>query len=128
MPLAIEGMKKSLHKMLIDSHVAAAAVALLLMFSGIDFVSALWMPFSRVGAFIATAIAILDIPYLSLDLFTRLYLYESALRLVEALLGFGAAWILSRHIYGVGPLRCLQTCGSKIRRPAHVRSVKENAR
>lgn len=115
-------MKTSLRKTLVDSHVAAITIAMLLLISGTNFVLAFREPAIRVGTFLATAVAILDIPYIphSLDPFTRMKLMTSAIEFAEALLVFCAAWILSRCTYGIGPLSCLRSCRTLIRRTNHV--------
>lgn len=55
----------SLCKVMAKSHVAAVAVAVLLLWSMDLAFRALWEPLSRIAEFLFTAIAILDIPYIS---------------------------------------------------------------
>lgn len=115
-------MKTSLRNTLVESHVAAMTVAMLLLISGTNFVLAFWEPVFRAGTFLATAVAILGVPYIphSLEPFTRMQLMASALQLAVAVLVFCAAWILSRWAYGVGPLSCLRFYRDRIRRTTHV--------
>ena len=119
-----------LRRALIDSHVAAITVALLMLMSGADFVLALREPASSIGAFLGTAALTLDIPYIprTLDPFTRVKVIASALELAEALLVFGAAWILSQWTYSVGPIRCLRSYRNIVRRTSDVRSFEDSSR
>ena len=80
-------MRPSLRRVLADSHVAAVAIAVLLLWSLDAAFSALWPPVSRALEFVFTGIAILDIPYLprtftvadwSMLIPTLVYLYQAA--------------------------------------------------
>lgn len=118
-----------LRKALVGSHIAAITVAILLMMSGADLVLALREPAFYIGTFLGTAALILDIPYIphALDPFTRIRLIICALILAEALLKFGAAWLLSRWAYGFGPIRCIRSCLDIIRRNSHARSFEDSS-
>ena len=114
-------MKISLRQILADSHVAAVAIALLLLWSLDGLVDALWVPLSRAIEFLVTAVAILDVPYFSRILTTadRLNLLVVGGYLYSALASFFAAWVLSHWVYGAGPLRSLISYG-KTNRRGHV--------
>ena len=99
-------MNRSLREMLADSHVAAIAIVLLLLWS-IDwgFRSVLILV-SSVGEYVVTAIAIVGIPSGS-PFIARGTWVSAWLDFVPALSILLAAWILSRWVYGLGPLRSL---------------------
>lgn len=102
-------MKSSLREILIESHVAAVAIAVLL-FGALDCgFQGLCVPLGRVATYSFTAIAILDIPYLSpgATIQDRLMLATTAFLLVGMLANLGAAWLLARWVYGVGPINAL---------------------
>ena len=117
-------MQASLRKVLIDSHVAAVAIAVLIFFS-LDSVASvaravfgLWGPFLEVVSFLATAVAIRGIPSSPV---TRYYVTDYLLpatlpNLFLALVYLAAAWLLSRWVYGTGPLRSLSTYRDKLSR------------
>lgn len=118
-------MPASLRKVLIDSHVAAVTIAMLIFFSAVEAVFALWEPVSQVVsylitavAYLITAVAIRDIPSFPV---TRSYVTSSMLPitftiLLLALANLAAAWLLSRWVYGVGPLRSLGNLRNKLLR------------
>jgi hypothetical protein len=119
-----KAMRTSLRDVVVDSHVAAAAIASLLFFSLGDIFRALWAllaPVSQVIAFLLTAVAIQGIPYFSreLDVVTRLQLEIMLSLLSSALISFASAWVLSRWAYGAGPIRSLRTCCNTLRRRNH---------
>jgi hypothetical protein len=102
-------INRSLRQILADSHVAAATIAVLLLWSLDAAFLALWEPVSRVLGFLFTAVAILDVPYYSPSVTTldRLMLITMSAYSYSAAASFLAAWLLSRWVYGVGPLRSL---------------------
>lgn len=109
-------MKRSLRDALAESHTAAVAIAVLLVWSLDGAFRALWDPAFRAVSFLFTAIAIFDIPYFSptltiADWFT---LTTTLFYLYSAIISFSAAWLLSRWVYGVGPLRSLMSYRSKL--------------
>ena len=63
----------------------------------------------RMITFVATAVAILDVPYFSAELtsYDSLTLFRMGTNLYTAAVAFSAAWILSQWVYGMGPFRCL---------------------
>lgn len=110
-------MKPSLREVLFRSHVAAVAIAVLLLW-GIDAgLRAIWQPLYRVITFLFTAVAILDIPYYSSSLSEKWLLWIPALfNLFFAFLNLAAAWLLSQWVYGVGPFRSLRECAASLKR------------
>lgn len=111
-------MPSALRKVLIESHVAAIAVAVLIFFSVAQIINAVWMPALYAVYFLLTAIAIRIIPYLpnSPDVITRQTWLNSFINLFSALASLAAAWALSRQVYGTGPLRMLGSYREKLSR------------
>lgn len=114
-------MNRSLRQVLADSHVAAVTVAVLLLWSLDGAFRALWVPVSRAVEFLFTALAILDIPYFSrtLTAVDRWRLISAFYFLYSPIVSFPAAWLLSRWVYGIGPIRSLVMCCSKLTRRKH---------
>lgn len=106
---------------LAESHVAAIAIAVLLVWSLDGVFRAVWAPVFRAVSFLFTAIAIFDIPYFSptLTVADRFTLMTTFSNLFSAIISFFAAWLLSRWVCGVGPLRCLMSYRSKLTRRQH---------
>jgi len=105
---------------LADSHVAAVAIALFLLWSLDAAFSALWPPVFDALSYVFTAIAILDIPYLgSLRIADRSMLILSFSYGYSCIVSLSAAWLLSKWIYGVGPFRALMDLRSKLIRSDH---------
>jgi|SRR5207245_7308267 len=93
-------MKHSLREMLAESHVSVVAIAVLVLwFFDLGF-RALWGPLWRIVTFLFTAIAILDIPYVSpkLGVADRAMLFSTFLYSIEAVMSFA------------GPSHCLAGC------------------
>lgn len=114
-------MKPSLREILADSHVAAVTIVVLLLWSIDSAFRALWDPLYAVLSFLFTAVAILDIPYISAGpgimyrpmwIMTSFYLFSSITCLFTARL-------LSRWAYGMGPLRSLSQYRVRIGRSPH---------
>ena len=118
MPTSGESVKLSLRKILADSHVSAVAIAVLLFRSLDSAFWALWGPLSRVVSFLFTAVAILDIPYFSytLDLKDRFTLFFTFSYLFNSLVYLAAAGLLSRWVYGIGPLCSLSKYRTRLAR------------
>jgi hypothetical protein len=117
-----ERVKPSLRKILADSHVSAIAIAVLL-FRSLD--SAFWAllgPLSPAAIFLFKAVAILDIPYFSrtLTVSDHLTLYVALSNLFNSFIYLAAAVLLSRYVYGMGPLRSLSKYRSRLARRNHV--------
>jgi hypothetical protein len=115
-------VRNSLRIILADSQVAAAAIAVLLLWFFDGIFQAAWTLGSRVVSFLFTAIAILDIPYFSstLTFADRSLLLLACSYLYSAIVSLSAAWLLSRWVYGVGPLRSLIRCQDKLIVRKHV--------
>jgi hypothetical protein len=118
---AAENMQNSLRKTLIDSHVAAIAIAVLIFTCVAEAFFAVWYPVERFLSSLLTAVATGDIPYIprAVDALTRVNLLAAFTQLVSALSVLAAAWLLSRWIYGTGPLRSLGAYQGKLSRKTH---------
>jgi hypothetical protein len=114
-------MKPSLRQVLADSHVSAVAIAILLIWSFDSVLDAFWNPFVNVFSFLATAVAILGLPYIppQLTLSQRLMLITFCSFLFNAFSCFAAAWLLSSWVYGMGPLRSLKSYRERFARRRH---------
>src|ERR1017187_5185171 len=91
-------MKRPLRQALADSHVSAVAIAILLVWS-IEWVcQALLGPSIRLVDFLFTAVAILDIPFISpkLNFEDRRMFLDTCFYFFNALSTVAAAWLLSR--------------------------------
>jgi hypothetical protein len=111
-----ERMKPSLRELLAESHIAAVAIAVLLLWSLDSGFQALWRPLSHVLGFLFTAVAILDMPDFSFGLEERVILITTFFYLLAALISLAAAWLLSHWVYGRSPLRSLSTYRAKLTR------------
>lgn len=111
-----ETVKRSLRQALKDSHVAAVAMAFLLLGALDATIRGLWEPAYRLGVFLVSAIAIWDIPYLSPGgpAVDRFMLIITFYFLYSAMVSLSAAWLLSRWVYGLGPLGSLTAYRSKL--------------
>lgn len=106
----------------LDSHVAAVTIAVLLLWSLDGAFRALWDPLSRIATLLLTATAILGVPYFNraLDRGDRLILITTLLYLTGVLINLFAAWLLSRWVYGAGPLQSLRMFGARFIGRNHV--------
>jgi hypothetical protein len=116
-----ETMQASLRKTLIDSHVAAAAIAILLLSSlrtALFFLPTLsyWVAPALTAAWKTRDFSQ---SHLSLNYATSVILPASLVSLFGALACVLAAWLLSRWVYGVGPLRSLGSYRGKLSRRTH---------
>jgi hypothetical protein len=111
-------MKLSLRQTLVDSHVAAVAIMLLLFWSFKWTIEAFWEPISRLAKFLFTAVAILDIPYISptLDVTDRHMFINTCFFFLNAVSAVAAAWLLSQWVYGEGPFRSLSRYRRRLER------------
>ena len=113
-------MLASLRKVLIDSHVAAVTVAILLFFSLKGFYCAAFRIVNRLVLYVQI---ISSHQYLNIlrELRSRdpdmlsvtLQCFSGGMGLVFA------AWLLSRWLYGVDPMRCLASYQNKFSRKTH---------
>ncbi|MGA9882107.1 MAG: hypothetical protein WBQ34_00140 [Candidatus Acidiferrales bacterium] len=113
-------MTHSLRKILADSHVAAIAAAVLIVWSAYWLAFAIpWTiessldPIASIANYLATAVAIRGVPaspiISSPDNWDRLQLAIILGSLFKALFSFAGASILTRCVYGAGPLRALKS-------------------
>jgi cation transporter-like permease len=111
-------VQPSLRKTLVDSHVAAVAIAILIFAFVSQAAFALWGPADRVLLFLIVAGSIRDNPGLAPapDYLTRQMLLTILTNLLSALMNLAAAWLLSRWVYGTGPLRSLGNYRGKLSR------------
>jgi hypothetical protein len=109
MPPIGETVKPTLRMVLADSHISAVAIAVLLLRSLEWAFRALVGPLLRVAGALFYAVAILEIPdfSLTLDRRDRLILITTFSYFFGALSSVAAAWLISRGVYGVGPLHVL---------------------
>jgi hypothetical protein len=117
-----ECVKTSFREILADSHISAVAIGVFLLWSLESTARAVWSPLFSAASFLFTAVAILDIPYSSptLTLADRLMWFSTGFYLFNAFMTFAAAWLLSRWVYGAGPLRSLSKYRANFARRNHV--------
>jgi hypothetical protein len=122
MPTSGESVKPSLRKILADSHISAVAIAVLVLWSLDSAFWALWGPLSRAVSFLFTALAVLDIPFFSrtLTITDRVTLFITFLYFFNSFVYLAAAGLLSRWVYGMGPLRSLGKYRTRLARRTHV--------
>ena len=121
-------MERSLRKTLSDSHIAAVAIAVLIVWS-IDWASKVLFSLLVLG-FVFSGSVVMNglmwwhdgiIPVGSRDMFFDRSLSIMTLEyLFWTVITYGAAWIVSRCVYVVGPLRTLSTYGAKAARRDYV--------
>jgi hypothetical protein len=97
--------RATIRKLLADSHIGAVSIAVLLFWALDSIFLALWEPLYAAGSFVLKAIAILDIPLMTFSTEYLLILVFSYT--VEATASLIVARLLSKWLYGVGPLQCL---------------------
>ena len=102
-------MRPMFRKVLADSHVAAIAIAVLLLKSLESGVRTLEHPFYLAVNFLITSVAIRGIPYGS-GTFTFVDWIMPVGYLTNSVTTLGAAWLVSRWVYGVGPFCSLSKC------------------
>ena len=112
-------LKPSLRETLATSRIGAVAIAVLL-FLTLDFVfNAFWTLLSPLEDYLVNATAfILGIPFSQHMLFAST-LFESPYYLLTALVTIAAASLLSRWLYGGGPIRVLRTYRALLNRRNH---------
>lgn len=109
---------KSLRETLVASHISAVAVATLAFFSLEFAVRALAEPFPSAVYFVATAVAVRGMPYIShrIGLASYFSLIFASFHLFWAITSFGGAWLLSHWAHGAGPFAYLKRYGALLRR------------
>jgi hypothetical protein len=98
-------VKTSFRETLSASHISAVAIAVLLLWSLDSGLQALWAPLPGAIDYLATSVAILGIPQISIA--SDPTLVFAMFELLNSPTCFAAAWLLSRWVYGVGPLHSL---------------------
>ena len=116
-----ESVKPALRQVLADSYIAAVAIVVLLVWSLDSGVRTIGPPILSLVRFFVNVVAIRNIPYgtatFSLDYWlTQIPAFN---HLVDAVIRLSAAWVLSRWVYKVGPLRSLTECRVKLARRNH---------
>lgn len=113
---------KSLRETLAGSHVAAVAIAALVFYAVDYFLRAFQDVLPAVVSFIATAMAIRGMPYVSsrTSLLDQLRLLSPLYYFFVAVTSFASAGLLSRWVYGVGLLACLRRYRPILARRSHV--------
>lgn len=122
MPNRGERVKPSLRKILADSHVSAIAIAVLLFWSLDSALWAFWGPLFRAASFLFTAVAILGIPYFSrtLTISDGFMFFITFSYLFNSFVFLATAGLLSRWVYGIGPLRSLNRYRTRLAGRNHV--------
>jgi hypothetical protein len=123
-----EIVRPTLREVLADSHIAAVAVAVLLVWS-IDWGSKALLSLLVLAFEISDSVLTIAsmwwhdgvISFGSRDMFFDQTLLVTAMKyLFWTVISVGAAWIMSRCVYGVGPLRTLITSRARVARRDHV--------
>lgn len=111
-------MKPTLRAILVESHIPAVTISLLLLWSLQWIYQALLDPLLRAAGYVFNAVAILDIPYSSpgLSFVDQVRIEASAAFLSYALIHLTAAWLLARWAYAMGPFRILNAYWVRWRR------------
>jgi len=122
MPSNDESVRPSLRQILADSHISAIAIAVLLFWGLASTFRAPWDLLSRTADFLFTVMAIRGVPYIpsKLDFADLLLLLNTFFYFFTSLISFGAAWLLSRWVYRVGPFRSLSRYRTQLARRNHV--------
>lgn len=104
-----------LRETLVRSHVGAVCIAVLLLWCLDSAFRSMVDPIWRGLTFLGTAVAILDTPYIGAsNRMDRVMLELTFMYLVQCLFCLLAAVLLSRWIYGTGPIRALRQHWTKL--------------
>ena len=115
-------MKESVRETLVETHISAVAIAVLLCWSIEWGFLALKGPVLSAFGWVLNAILILGVPFRS-NKFTfseRTLLVTTVSYLFYGLVSFVAAWLLSRWSFGAGPFRSLTKYRAGLTRRIHV--------
>jgi len=109
-------MNGRLRQVLADCNVAAVTVAVLLFCAFDAFCRGLWDPLCKLGAFVITGIAIRGVPYMpsTPPISDRLMFLATLHFVYSGFICLLAASLLSRWVYGAGPIRSLSACRSEL--------------
>lgn len=113
--LPANDMNPPLRRVLAESHIGAVACLVLLWWSLDVACRAFWAPLYRASLYVATAIAIWDIPYSKVHALDKLEFVLALEHFLYAIVYFVAAWMVSRWLFGAGPIRSLRTYSSRWR-------------
>lgn len=114
-------MKTSLRRVLAESHVAPIAIAILIARAIVGMIDGLALPVGHgilsAVAFVMNAVTERELPYIphGLDGADLLLFFKSISKIEEAATCAVASWLLSRLVYGQGPIRCLRATWSEMR-------------
>jgi len=108
-------VRPTFREVLVDSYVAAVAIAVLLLRSLESGGQALGRLLFHVPYFLVNAVAIRGIPYSS-NTVALIDWSVSLGYLADATAALGAAWLVSRWVYGAGPLCSLSRCHVRLTR------------
>ena len=108
-------MQRSFRSAVLTSRTAAVAIALLTTWAIVNLVYALEGPAQQLLILTGTAIAIQDVPAPPSASEFRIVLLQSSQSLLSALTEFGMAWIVSKAVYGAGPLTALRRAHKELR-------------
>jgi hypothetical protein len=115
-------LKPSLKAVLAESHIAAVAIAVLLVWAIDKGLEGAFYPLMRFSLWLAdlavTASVTGEIPYISthLTVLDQLIWVPFIWEFLCGLMYFTAACVLSRWVFGGGPFQCLQEYGRQLRR------------
>jgi hypothetical protein len=118
MPRPEESVKRSFRDVLADSHVAAVAIGVLLLWSLKSGVQAFERPLFHFVYFLVNVVAIRGIPYGSGSFTSGEWLewLHTFTDFLSAVTCFAVCWFVSRWVYGVGPFRSLSTLRMRLAR------------
>ena len=112
-------MRPTFREVLADCHIAAVAIAVLLLWSLESGVRALEPLLFRGADFLVNVVAIRGIPHSS-GTFTFDDWFIPLAYLPNTVTTFVAAWLVSRWVYGVGPFCSLSKCHARLTRRSDV--------
>jgi len=120
-------VRNNLGKILIDSHISAVAIAVLLAWSITYGSLALSYLLVLAGEFLFSLVSDVStwwrdglMPSSGEMLFDRVLFVRALEYLFRTLVVFGAAWIVSRCVYGAGPLHSLSQHRARVARRDYV--------
>ena len=104
-------VRPSLRKTLATSRVGAVAIAVLLFWALYSACQLLWLPLLQIADYIAQSgilEGIIEWPPRHFS-FGPSYIPNASFYSIFSVMSIAAAWLLSRWIYGTGPIRVLKT-------------------
>lgn len=116
--------KSPLRETLTTSHIAAAAIAILLFWTVDQTRLGLWVVIPKLSEFLLTAAAIHAVRVT--DMPDRYTLLPALGELLGACICFTSGWLLSRWVYGASPFHTLGSYAARITRRADFEKTKES--